>query len=366
MSGIIEKRIGEICDVAVSDKSITYSKAKGQEGIYPVYAATVGQPFAYINFYNNDKPCLAVVNDGVAGSTYIITDDKYTIGKHITGLIPHEGINLEYLQFVSAPSFKRVAKGYGLGNLPKADILNVIVEIPITNTGLFDLDEQIRLAAIYSEIKTQRQKLLDRIPEIQELLVHINMDQGINYANVPLNDIVSHNNGIAEYTKIWSQQHKGEYPLYSANNSEPLAHIDTFDYDGEYLTYSKNGCAGYITIIDGRFSINGDRCVMTINRDFEGKVNLLYLKYYLEPIFRQHKKGRLGAYGKNEFTKINSTMIKELNIQIPLPLTDSGEYDLEKQIEIAKKYEQIDTIKAGLIERITQLTSINVATESKD
>ena len=74
--------IYEICDVAKSDKTITKMKAKNNMGEYPVYAATINKPFAYINFYNNEKPCLVVVNDGAAGYTYLVNDDKYTIGRH--------------------------------------------------------------------------------------------------------------------------------------------------------------------------------------------------------------------------------------------------------------------------------------------
>ena len=63
--------IYEICDVANSDKTITKIKAKNNVGEYPVYAATINKPFAYINFYNNEKPCLVVINDGAAGCTYL-------------------------------------------------------------------------------------------------------------------------------------------------------------------------------------------------------------------------------------------------------------------------------------------------------
>lgn len=202
--------------------------------------------------------------------------------------------------------------------------------------------------------------MLDRVYDIKELLIHIDKEEGIKYDDEPLNNIVTHHNGDASYTKTWCQKHKGQYPIYSANNIEPIAFVDTFDYDGEYLTYSKNGCAGYITIISDRFSINGDRCVMTINDEYADKVNLLYLKYYLEPIFRKNKKGRLGAFGKNEFTKLNSSMVKNLNILVPIPLASDGSYDLDKQREIAERYKQIDEIKKGLIDKIIQLTSINV------
>ncbi len=197
-------------------------------------------------------------------------------------------------------------------------------------------------------------------------MIHIDKEESVEYTDELLNKIVTYHNGNASYTKTWCQKHKGAYPIYSANNLEPIAHIDNYDYDGEYLTYSKNGCAGYITIINDRFSINGDRCVMSINEEYADKLSLLYLKYYLEPIFRKNKKGRLGTFGKNEFTKLNSTMIKNLNITVPIPLASDGSYDLEKQQEIAARYKQIDEIKQGLINKIIQLTSINVVQETAE
>ena len=365
MSEIVEKRISEICDVAASDKSITCANAREREGTYPVYAATIGEPLAYINFYNNDRPCLVVVNDGViAGYTYIIGDEKYTIGKHITGLIPHDGIDIEYLQLVSEPIFRRIAKGYGLGNLPKVDVLNTVIALPITDDGAYDLEEQRRLAGIYSEIEEQQQKLLGRIFEIQELFIHIDKDDGIEYADIPLLTLFTIKNGSSSFTKAYTNSHKGAYPLYSANTDGAYEHIDSFDYDGDYLTWAKDGLAGYIMVHrNERFSITGHRSILIPNDNIQN-ISLLYVKYYLEPIFRSLKKGRVGHMGANEYTTLNLDMLKEANIQIPIPLTADGSYDLEKQIEIAERYRQIDEIKAGLITKINQIISISVIPEA--
>lgn len=76
------------------------------------------------------------------------------------------------------------------------------------------------------------------------------------FKNVGLNDIIKHNNGNASYTREWCRQHSGKVPVYSANNSTPIDYMNKGDYCGRFLTYSKNGCAGYITIIDGLFSVN--------------------------------------------------------------------------------------------------------------
>lgn len=147
--------------------------------------------------------------------------------------------------------------------------------------------------------------------------------------------------------------------MYSANNKTPLGYINFADYDGTYLTYSKNGCAGYISIMSGKFSVNGDRCVITLNDGYEN-IDLLYLKYFLEPIFRANIKGRIGINGKNEYTKINGNMIKKLNIAVPIPIKSDKTFDVEKQKALSQKYATIDSIKRDVFKQITELTSITV------
>ena len=63
--------------------------------------------------------------------------------------------------------------------------------------------------------------------------------------------------------------------------------------------------------------------------------------------------------GKNEYTKI--TPDKILNVTIPIPLKDNGDFDIEAQKTIAQKYDQIEQIKKQLFDRITELTNIVVA-----
>lgn len=365
MSKVIEKTIDEICSIAKRNGSLTMEAINKMPGQFPVYAASVGIAIGYINSYINDEPAIIIptAGNGTAGKPYVVTDKFYTIGANAVGFIPVENIDINYLFFQLKNILSSLVKGESFKNISQGMIKKIKIIIPIKDDKSFDLEEQQRLAGIYYEIERQRQNLLSRIYEVQELLIRIDKEDGIEYKDVPLNSLITHHNGDASYTKTWCQKHKGAYPIYSANNLEPIAYVDTFDYDGEYLTYSKNGCAGYITIMSDRFSINGDRCVMSINDQYIGKVNLLYLKYYLEPIFRKNKKGRLGAFGKNEFTKLNSTMIKGLNITIPIPLASDGSYDLEKQREIAERYKQIDEIKQGLIDKIIRLTSISVVPE---
>jgi Type I restriction modification DNA specificity domain. len=131
---------------------------------------------------------------------------------------------------------------------------------------------------------------------------------------------------------------KGKYPVYSASGSSPLIHIDTYDYDGEFLSWSTNGFAGTISVLNEKFSINGDKGLLLPKNDRED-LDLYYLKYILEPVFREMAKGRKGDNGVDEFTKLYPSMLEE--IMVPVPIDENGEISLILQIEIAKKYKMI-------------------------
>lgn len=371
MSKIVEKRLSELFTPHQGNAIYTRKNvvSLGWEGDIPVISSDVDND-GVLCYIAKDKlqresdlinyPCITWTVDGMAG-TLTARTHSFVPNNHCGWLTPKvEGLDLDYLVFAMQPQFYSCAKNSSNKKVGNNQIENLLIRLPIKDDGAYDLEEQQRLAGIYSEIENQKQKLLSRIFEIQELLVQIDKEEGITYADELLNNMVTHHNGDASYTKTWCQKHKGVYPLYSANNFGPIAHVDSYDYDGEYLTYSKNGCAGYITIISGRFSVNGDRCVLHLAEEYKGKIDLLYLKYYLEPIFRKNKKGRLGILGKNEFTKLNGTMIKGLNIQIPIPLDSNGYFDLQKQQEIAGRYKQIEEIKQGIIDKINHLTSISI------
>ena len=65
--------------------------------------------------------------------------------------------------------------------------------------------------------------------------------------------------GKSIYTRTYADNNSGPYPVYSASLAGPLCHIDTFDYEGTFLTWTTNGYGGRIQVISGKFSINGDR-----------------------------------------------------------------------------------------------------------
>ena len=156
--------------------------------------------------------------------------------------------------------------------------------------------------------------------------------------------------GSGKYTKSYVQKHKGEYSLFSGNTFGRFADIDSFDYDTPCLTWAIDGLAGYIMIHTEPFSATNHRGVLKPKMD---GLNLQYIKYVLEPVFRELKKGRQGLNGENEYTSLPPFMIKD--VKIPIPVNADGTVNITAQEQIANKYLAIEKCKKEIAERLDVL-----------
>lgn len=207
------------------------------------------------------------------------------------------------------------------------------------------------------ELKTYIDELIAEIKDYQKSIDAI---KDVHFKQVSPIELFTPKNGNSKYTKEYCKTHKGDIPLYSGNTEGAFDYIDQCDYDGEYLTWTKDGLAGYMMIHKEKFSLTGHRGILLPTEKCIN-IDLKYIKYVLEPIFRDMRKGREGDLGKNEYTTLNSDMIKKMDNTIPIPIDDNGLYDLAKQKELAQKYEKIETIKSELKNRVLELTNIIVS-----
>jgi type I restriction-modification system DNA methylase subunit len=177
----------------------------------------------------------------------------------------------------------------------------------------------------------------------------------LTYSNFKLKDLFSIERGKSKYTKKFGNQNKGDFPVYSASNNAPLTHINSFDYNGKYLTWATNGFAGYIMVIDGKFSINADRGLL---KPIKESINITYIKNVLEPTLRGLAKGRKGEKGEDEFTKVYPSMIE--NVEIKMPINENGDFDIEAQNEIVEKILFVQELKSKIREYKNQIKDLNI------
>lgn len=244
---------------------------------------------------------------------------------------------------------------YGLDRTLRASLENVkkiTFKVPIKN-GRFDLVAQQRTAASLERINALQYNLGNLATEVDSIKVSV--DDVEQFVQVPITSLFSVERGKSKYTRSYGDTHKGQYPVYSASNSVPLTYTNSFDYDGEYLSWATNGFGGYMKILSGQFSFNADRGLL---KPLSELIDINYIKWILEPRLREIAKGRLGDKGKNEFTKVYPSMVEA--ITIAMPVDSNGEYDLSKQKEIASLYGAVEGYKTRLFEDLGRLQSVVV------
>ena len=86
-------------------------------------------------------------------------------------------------------------------------------------------------------------------------------------------------------SKDYINEHAGEYPVYSSQteNNGCLGYIDTYAYDGTYLTWTTDGAnAGTVFYREGKFNItNVCGLVIVTNPQISVKY-LYYIPIYLD------------------------------------------------------------------------------------
>ena len=174
---------------------------------------------------------------------------------------------------------------------------------------------------------------------------------------MPLNILFDYKRGRS-CTKKFCNQHKGNYPVWSANNIEPLAYVNFNDYEGKYISLSRNGIAGKITILDGKFTINEDRFLLIPKQE---NIDYDFIRYTVEPLLRSKKKGRTGHDGQNEFTKLSFALLDQIIVK--MPVNEDGSYNLSAQLEISQKYNKLYEIKEKILDKVNKIVSANILLE---
>ncbi len=307
----------------------------------PVFTASQN-PVAYIEELTRKPPILAdkehvllsfaTNGDGSTGRNFVFHDRPFYINMdRIAIKIVDERVDVRYLYSV----LHDMKVTYGFNHAHKANRHNLVavrVAIPTDENGRFCLTFQQELADTFMIVEQTKAEICSLRQLLSDVNVVIESDEfSMEYFALPM--LFETSKGFAKYTKKYGNIHSGQYPVYSASSQTPLTHLDTYDYDGRYITWATNGFAGTILILDGRFSINGDRGIL-LPKDDRTDLDFDYMKFILEPIFREMAKGRRGDNGEDEFTKLYPSMLED--VMIPVPVDQDKHISLEAQKSIAK------------------------------
>ncbi|MCI5675664.1 MAG: restriction endonuclease subunit S, partial [Ezakiella sp.] len=237
-------------------------------------------------------------------------------------------------------------------------------EIPIDCDGNYDLETQIEIVKKYEIVEEKKKEIKEKLDYFKDVQVDFSNEIEVKTKEIPFDELFDIERGKV-ISRKYIDDNKGDYPVYSTQLDSSFGYINSYMYDGEYLIWNTDGLGGYIRRVDGKFSITNIVGIMKLKNEYKNYVNLEYIRRILEPIFRENVKGREGIGGKNEYTKINSTMIKDLDIKINFPINEDGTFNIEKQKQIVSKYKVIEEMKNSILEKGLPFTLSNVQFDGK-
>ena len=360
----LEIPITQVFDIVRGDGKYTRSYVHEHTGENPLYSGNTFGPFAQIDSYDYNVPALTWAIDGLAGYMMIHRSPFSATNHRGILLLKDTNIDLEYAKYTLEPIFRELKKGRQGDNgeneytsLPPFMIQSVKFAVPVDHDGEPWLEKQKEIAAGYVTLEQTKETVVEQIANLSQVSVVPNCDEyAIEY--LPLSELFDTIKGKSKYTKKYGNLHSGPYPVYSASSQGTLTHLDTYDYDGRYMTWSTNGFAGTILILNGKFSINGDRGIL-VPKNGRQDLDFDYMKFTLEPIFRELAKGRKGDNGEDEFTKLYPSMLSD--IMVPIPVDCKGNISLLLQKEIAQKFISVQNSQKEIIEKLDALISKKIS-----
>lgn len=350
-----------------NSSSFTKTFINANKGDIPVYGASkdineVGYGYVKDNlegvkYFEN---CLTWNIDGSIAIFY--RKNRFSLSEKVIPLILkdslREKVDLDYLRIMIQQSAE--IKNFHFANKAgKTKLKNIKIQIPINTNNEIKTDVQKAFVKKYIKLEESADLLTQRKMFLKDVIINDDLLNDCNYKEVLISDIFSPENGSGQYTKTYCKNNAGYFPVYSGSSIEIFSNINSYDYDGEYLTWVKDGLAGYLMYHDGKFSITNHRGILIPKLDMSN-LDLGYLKCVIEPIFRRERKGRMGHDGQNEYTTLNQTMINNIKTKIKIPVDNNGNYDLNKQKEIANKYRKIEEIKKNISNQIDILCSTEI------
>lgn len=177
----------------------------------------------------------------------------------------------------------------------------------------------------------------------------------IEYKPIPLDQLFIFPT-IKGLTEKFIRNHAGNIPVYGGRQTEEPVGMIADDLPGVHyfekcLAWNREGSVGYVFYHDHKFTTNDHHRPMILKKEYIGKVNLEYIRRMLQKTILSSDQFEWSKTASKE-------KIKKIVINIPVTL--DGEIDYALQEIICERLDRYDVIRKDLMERIVQLSDIEV------
>ena len=298
------------------------------QGDIPVYGS--GGIMAYIDTAVYEKPSVLIPRKGSLDKLYYVEKPFWTVDTIFYTEIDTEKVFPKYVFYVlQKEHMERLNKAGGVPSLTQNQLSILQIPLPplavqceivriLDDFTLLSAELAAELIARRKQYKYYRDKLLS--------FDRLNVGYEARWVKVRE---VSHISRGKVLSKDYIRENAGDYPVFSSQteNAGILGYIKTFDYEGEYLTWTTDGAnAGTVFYRNGRFNITN---VCGLIEVVDKQILIKYLYYILHERAPKYVSAGMGN------PKLMRNVMEAIKIPIP-PL------DVQKKIvEMLDKFDKL-------------------------
>ena len=325
----------------------------------PAYSANVFEPFGYVEKSNIDDFSQDYLLWGIDGNfefNIIRKGTRFASTDHCgTIKILNDTIIPDYLLY----ALRLKSSSLGFDRTFRASLNNmrgVKIELPINKVGDFDIEAQKQIVQKYEAFNSIKEQVELLKVDVKNMVVGFDIGEGLN-EEILIGKIFTLPS-IKGLTKHFIEKHSGDVPVYGGKQDEiPIGYVKDKLTDVKYfencLAWNREGSVGYVFWHKSKFTTNDHHRPMKLKPEYEGEIDLSYMKYAIQDVLLKQGFRWSKTAGKEKVSKIG----------VKVPTTPTGEFDFQKQKEIASKYEKIDRIKEEMYEKLDTLLKCNISIE---
>lgn len=374
IESINEKKKTEIIyrNVLVSDifelpsiKGVAKIVIENNKGDIPVYGGKIEH--SSIGFISDNlvcakyfENCLGWNRNGSTGYVFMHNHRFSTTDDHRPMILKSKYLNQINLYYARFCIEKILLQKFSWGDKAgKNKIAKLSFSLPVDSNGEIDIGHQNKVAEQIKLID----ELKSKVKEYQQYIENVKIDikDNCNYKEISIldGDYFKLTRG-KRITKSTINSHKGNVPVYSSSKDENsvMGFIDKDFLIAENLMYcteksilfNLDGSVGYCFIRDAKeFSFID---VVASVMPQVSCIDLYYLKIQLEK--------EILKTGANYRTKLYFNKIANYDIKIKIPVNNDGNFDINKQKEIAEKYQKIENIKQAISDELCKIQNSTI------
>ena len=320
-------------DITIGNRVLSEEIVSG--GRVPVYSANVYEEFGRIdkeNMKDYSRPSVIwgidgdwMVNIIPAGVPFYPTDHCGVLRIKTEKILP------EYMMYAlqAEGEYERFSRN----NRASAQrIRSLVVQAPETKIQKNIIDElkalDDKINGQNAEIEKYENSIRTKFDQIFHLEEFISDGVFSKYEGYSVEDLCIDGRGRV-INQQYIENHKGPYPVYSSQttNDGIFGSIDTFDFDGEYITWTTDGAkAGTVFYRNGKFNCTNVCGTLKAKND---KVNMRYLAYLLNRIAYKF----VSRVGNN---KLMNDAMKKIVVPVPKRQLQDEFADFVQSVEKSK------------------------------